>query len=150
MSFNSLIQGFQDVSGEIFTVVQFGQIINEFGTRHLSTDILAMQVGVKQHNSTSQCMDSICICLRIKLVVFFNETNLDKPWELYVPGLQSKYLLEKCTNTRSRSCVSPDSANCCKNCLKASSNVNFSKSKYFKYSSATARLKSLLQKENFI
>lgn len=66
------------------------------------------------------------------------------PCELYVPGLQSKYRREKCTKTRSRSCVSPFNENCCKNCRSASSNVKFSKLKYFKYSSATARLKSLL------
>lgn len=70
--------------------------------------------------------------------------SLDLPCELNVPGLQSKYRFEKCTKTRSRSCVSPDKENCFKNCLRASSNFEFEKSKCFKYSSATARLKSLL------
>lgn len=68
-------------------------------------------------------------------------------WELNVPGLQSKYRLEKCTSTRSRSCVSPDSENCCKNWRRASSSVVDSNLKYFKYSSATARLKSLLKRQ---
>lgn len=64
--------------------------------------------------------------------------------EFSVPGLQSRKRLEKCTRTRSRSCVSPDSANCFKNCRSDSSSVFFSNSKYLKYSSATARLNSLL------
>lgn len=70
------------------------------------------------------------------------------PCELKVPGLQSKYLLEKCTKTRSLSCVSPVRENCLRNFLNATSSVSFSKLKYFKYSSATALLKSLLKMKN--
>lgn len=71
------------------------------------------------------------------------------PCELKDPGLQSKYLLEKCTNTLSRSCVSPVRENCLRNFLKAMSSVSLSKLKYFKYSSATALLKSLLKQKQF-
>lgn len=78
-------------------------------------------------------------------LIHFPEQINNKPWELKEPGLQSKYRLEKCTNTLSLSCVSPVRENCFRNFLKAISKVSFSNLKYFKYSSATALLKSLLK-----
>lgn len=70
------------------------------------------------------------------------------PWELNEFVLQSKYLLEKCINTRSRSWVSPVRLNCLRNLRRAPSNESFVKSKCLKYSSATARLKSLLKQSH--
>lgn len=71
----------------------------------------------------------------------------NKPWELKDPGLQSRYLLEKWTSTRSRSWVSPVNENWARNFLRATSSVSRSKLKYLRYSSATALLKSLLQQK---
>ena len=64
-------------------------------------------------------------------------------WEEKLCGLAWRYRREKWTSTRSRSELSPVNWKACRNRRRATSSVAPSKSKCFKYSSATVRLKSL-------
>jgi hypothetical protein len=76
--------------------------------------------------------------------------HMTVPCELKVPGLQSRKRFEKWTRTRSLSWVSPVRLNCLRNLRSATSRVSPSKLKYLRYSSATTRLKSLLEEVTMI
>lgn len=76
--------------------------------------------------------------------------DMDIPCELKVPGLHSRYRLEKCTRTLSRSWVSPLSANRERKVRSDASSVSPAKSKCRTYSSATARENSLLRMSGLV
>lgn len=69
MLLDGLIQVLEYVSGEILAVIQFGEVVNELGARHLPTNVLAVQVRIEQHNGTGQSMDSILAIERARITV---------------------------------------------------------------------------------
>ena len=68
-------------------------------------------LSVFKYNTTSG------IGVNLQISERFLPLYLYPPSDGMMPGLQSRYLLEKCVSTLSLSCVSPIRANCLRNAL---------------------------------
>ena len=77
MILNSLVKMLQHVLWEIVAVVELTQIIDEFRARHFSSDILAVQVGVEEHDGTRQRVNGVLGVQRTRVTVeeAFREVN---------------------------------------------------------------------------
>ena len=49
--FDSRIKLFKHFPWKVIAIVEFRKILDEFGARHFSTDILTVEIGIEQHDS---------------------------------------------------------------------------------------------------
>ena len=54
-----MVKRLEDLSGEILTVIQVSEVVDEFITGHLTAYVLPVEVSVEEHQGTGQSVYGI-------------------------------------------------------------------------------------------